>query len=1243
MKSRDGFLLLACWFCFSEPCAAQTSPDALAERALDKVRAQITEATGRGEGSSWATQPGAISVFLTSGVPRSVYKLYSSGQMVVEGRANLSNDVPNDWNEAAERFVDLNAPVIEEGLLRFPIVDPRSDAEGFSYEEAVAGVNRSSSDLARLPMPVLWIYVLKDGTEGWLDRFGRFVGLTLPTKENPIVGRYGFWTDDNTSRINVNTASEGVYWDTPWVNTVEDQSYAEFQPAWGEYQRYPGHPARVSLSSVVHPGKRYPVPGTASAMEVLTLEETQEIWRAGRGISSTGGSLGGTERIDLEASLALGYPERSGVTYNTSEALSAAFTGERAERVRRGSFFLTTENRSDDTTLAGYPRISMWPTMTDPGDRLQYDKGMLEASTVRREEFGVFRNVASSVHNEAYGQASGQLTSLSEYLRELTSRTTPGFGNSFGEKYGFGRFDDREQLAASSFGYIRSTNLAASGRGFYGQTTLDTARGFGQIHPYCFCGGTGPHQSRWHVANAQFSFGPGRMLTLSEVSLVTVVRAEVRAGTAGGEPILLGSAEDIAQFGLQPGDKLVEVGLLVEGFAPQQGVAPLQSDLSLKMFGPKGDGPVVSEFPPPAPESFTLAGQHLTIRSREEPDNTTWETATSLKRPEGLIPWGGSSGVRLFSDILAFEPIVVNSQAETLGFGGSSPEAPLRIFLTSRGSTQVLQSFRLAFPAAELPAPNWWTPFDSDTQENSLDQRLSESMGEGPDKLINAEHDVVQSLVVPHGDYRLISGKRVLDERDFVPHPRYGKARMAHSLVDAGQSMPGATFGRELVIGAGYSPTVRPDFPVSPGTAAYGPDNNDPAETGDWDSGVGIAPDGAYTNKSDDGDVRGLTTGGVPYFEGLGERYVRSWANHISHRMALPGFLGSLPTGARSNVPWRTLLLRPAPRSGHFGAELLPDHLWLDNFRLPVVGPWLNSDGFSTDGKTNLNYRIAPFGYIHRATALHAVMKSEKFLAIPTEAGAIYKTRTTASGWRHYIDAEETLNQWEEKFDRGEKFRSESEICEQYLVPEGMAWDRTAMEDFWSAHALTGDNVRERPYASLHGMLTTRSNSFEVFVVAESLEKSQGSDPEVFDSAQDRVVRRWQGSGRVQRRVDPQDSSIDMPLRAARRSNLEEHPDLPYRVEGSLLREISPPFEITEVTYNAEAETLTLIWNSSPGEHYAIETSQGLTSNWNREDAPEIVGHPFYRGVPSAGYQTRFTLPVTRTQGPTLYRIVQSQ
>lgn len=68
---------------------------------------------------------------------------------------------------------------------------------------------------------------------------------------NQIIGRVAFWADDETCKVNINTASKGTFMDTSRTYTLGDWNLAQNQPLQKEYQRYPGHPATTSLSAVL--------------------------------------------------------------------------------------------------------------------------------------------------------------------------------------------------------------------------------------------------------------------------------------------------------------------------------------------------------------------------------------------------------------------------------------------------------------------------------------------------------------------------------------------------------------------------------------------------------------------------------------------------------------------------------------------------------------------------------------------------------------------------------------------------------------------------------------------------------------------------------------------------------------------------------------------------------------------------------------------------------------------------------
>jgi uncharacterized protein (TIGR02600 family) len=242
---------------------------ALSEMAVNRVQSQIRDATTLNQTLStplnkrdtWASQPGAIRVYGPDGKLRSIYKLYSSDTMVTDD-PDLAGDVPANWYERPAEFVDLNEPVRNGDRERYPIVDPNVAShmsgasglvDGFSIRSD-APIEPGNPLANRAPMPVRWIYVLEDGTLCGLG------DSRIDRETNPIIGRIAFWTDDETLKVNINTASPvtpNSYWDSPRAagnDSAIDPTefdYSWKQPSQNEYQRYPGHPATVSLLPIL--------------------------------------------------------------------------------------------------------------------------------------------------------------------------------------------------------------------------------------------------------------------------------------------------------------------------------------------------------------------------------------------------------------------------------------------------------------------------------------------------------------------------------------------------------------------------------------------------------------------------------------------------------------------------------------------------------------------------------------------------------------------------------------------------------------------------------------------------------------------------------------------------------------------------------------------------------------------------------------------------------------------------------
>jgi hypothetical protein len=396
--------------------------------------------------------------------------------------------------------------------------------------------------------------------------------------------------------------------------------------------------------------------------------------------------------------------------------------------------------------------------------------------------------------------------------------------------------------------------------------------------------------------------------------------------------------------------------------------------------------------------------------------------------------------------------------------------------------------------------------------------------------------DTVRSLVWPSGDMRLASAMREIPAGHFQPYGDYASSspgkRLQHLLYHnpAGPHWtPG--FGndepaRQLVEGAEYHFAKLPDFP---GVVRQ--------DTGDFDNGISVIADGAFINRPDEGNTHGLEGGRLPYLDGHWVVSALRPAYFSPNRiMPGPGMLGSLPVGVKRGIPWQTPLFRR--QDGHPGAANPPDHLLLDLFWMPVVEPWAVSEPFSTAGKINMNYRLMPFGSaIERSTALRGALRAERVTAIPTAHADRYKNwdhehpdyfvADIPGRYRYRIAEDETLAQFEERFDAGEYFRSASEICDIYLVPEHPDRPTAAsMEAFWRRHAITGDNTRERPYTNLHPRLTTKSNTYRVHYRAQSIRRPRSAVSGVVAAGEVTVEAEVRGSVLLERFVDPADPAI---------------------------------------------------------------------------------------------------------------------
>ena len=436
-----------------------------------------------------------------------------------------------------------------------------------------------------------------------------------------------------------------------------------------------------------------------------------------------------------------------------------------------------------------------------------------------------------------------------------------------------------------------------------------------------------------------------------------------------------------------------------------------------------------------------------------------------------------------------------------------------------------------------------------------------------PNNLDTVRGIELKTTAAPYGDARLVAGLKNVPSSYFQKCAGYDNPALnqAHSLL----FHPAATNGN-LVAGVSANSSIA-------ASQLYGLPS-DMAEAkrsdglpGDWDARSsrsvggavgGFSEVGAFINKSSDAAFSFRSGNGstaLPYFQS--SAMIVSTDNAFSPNRMMPsaGMFGSLPVGVKRGLPWQTLLFRPAGQTigGHPGSANPPDHLILDLFQMPVVEPYAISEPFSTAGKVNLNWQIAPFSYIKRSTALRGVLYPEKIIAVPTSNAYLFTRNPDGTNntddtfnYRYNIDRDATMTLFEKRFTDNAPFLTASQICEMPLVPKpenvsasglvpasrnpfqtALTANATATQvtdyvnSFWSNTTLggagTADNLRERPYTTIYPRLTVKSNTYTVHLRVQSLKKRPGSDPQTFDQTKDTVTSEYRGSFLIERFLDP--------------------------------------------------------------------------------------------------------------------------
>jgi uncharacterized protein (TIGR02600 family) len=1139
----------------------------------------------------------------------------------------MAADVPTNWNSEPAFYVDLNAPAeTATGQTNYPIFDPAAT-------NTVQGLSIDSPNGPQ--MPVAWLYELQDGTLG---------PATNATAANPIVARVAFWTDDETSKININTAGVGDAWNTPRVNSPGDIAAATNQPAQGEYSAYPGHPATTSLNVVF--GSAPSAPTVALAQQLLGLAP-RYAW---------GGSQFGTVSTAPNQIV----PAKTGHLYaSLDELLFACAVTNAAPRpanpitpgqIETARFVLTAHSVAPETTMLGEPRVAIWPVAYSGANMTAFDRAITNdatagAGTTNARGYFFQRNTPLSPVDDfttnagaAVGSAKAAASNV-ELFYDLVNRGNdrlPGCTSTFAAKYPGAQWT---QILLEIADYIHALNaVAPSGPAF--------APSFSYHGTNIGCGFVEPLTTTYPPGTGTLTLrGFGRCPTLSSLTIVLYVCGfTTSTGTFDYEasPDTPQGASWNANFNVSGAStnawskvnaELVRAFVVPCTFQPGCGYPEVSDACTIQIQGlnqltvsvgnlANNNRPVSNLGFPSTTNSFPLGLPLKYYSERAGGGNEgplAWVAAADALAQNSTHPYAfagtNAISVPIGSGSPNSNPWPSNKKAFILN--PTSAVTLTVVIADLNGNT--LQTLQVNVPAQILsvmpptiigeadhmdtlpPAPSvpgWSTNAGYAVAPSwymNLEHRLATSASSRP-LMIQAGDDCVGFEAT--NDWRIQSGLSYVATNFYGPHPLVATLSESENAQGGSQAFdfrfadgtsPCFALGNVALSGSGSSAYTRlssiahyatntASFTVADwrtgtvlptGTATLLPPysylttapcsvasgcngvymGSASAPAGDWDTGPGYEPDGALINLPD----AGTTNTPAAAYQSLSGNDVGAATQRTPNALVpSPVIFGSLPAGINpatpaNSVPWRTLLFCPYPAANtnptpyaiHPGAAISPpDYLLLDNFWMPVVEPYAISSCLATRGKINLNDQIAPFTYLHRSTALHALLDDMRIPAISSQAASYYKTAgpgLTNSIWCP-VDENATVAQIDNRLTNGsaDAYLSESEICAVPLVPSGLsggtvAATQTNLVAFWntapnvsSNGVLTGDNLRELPYAQLYCRLTARSNSYTVHVWVQVLKKLSG-DPQqnVWREGADVVLGEWRGEYEIERYLDP--------------------------------------------------------------------------------------------------------------------------
>jgi hypothetical protein len=292
-----------------------------AQMGVDQVVAQLADKTGNigipatsttpaTPGVNWVSAPGQI---IASAPPANPPNL-----TLIAPPVNLYSGVANTTLVAPFECPDLNAVTLA------------SPTDHLITEQKEDPANPNSNAVS---LKLKWIYVRQDGTQDLNNT------PVLTDTVNPIVGRFAYWTDDESCKVNYNTA---------WKRTQTD--FAK------------GHPASINLPSLAGNGVQMSVDNADLIHNAITTDRfstTPQFFNSPLDARRLGGSVA-TDLKDNRFSLTH-YNHDPDATFLNEPRIVLTTKEQYAPRDENGNLL------RDSTTGAPYFLDIGLPANSDPG------------------------------------------------------------------------------------------------------------------------------------------------------------------------------------------------------------------------------------------------------------------------------------------------------------------------------------------------------------------------------------------------------------------------------------------------------------------------------------------------------------------------------------------------------------------------------------------------------------------------------------------------------------------------------------------------------------------------------------------------------------------------------------------------------------------------------------------------------------------------------------------------------------